>query len=127
MTRSLTKSKDRIDQLGEVYTPASLVKEMLDQLPPEVWSDPTKTFIDPACGDGNFLVEVVARKISCGSTPTQALSTTYGIDIMEDNVSECRERLLAATGNPAGGDSIVARNIRCANSLQVSPDALWGE
>jgi type I restriction-modification system DNA methylase subunit len=94
MTQPLTKSKARVKQLGEVFTPPELVNEMLDRLPAELWTDPSKTYIDPACGTGNFLVEVVRRKIEAGSTPLQALETTYGIDIMEDNVLECRQRLL---------------------------------
>jgi SAM-dependent methyltransferase len=127
MTSSLTKSKARVKALGEVFTPPELVDEMLDRLPAELWSDPTKTFLDPACGTGNFLVAVVRRKIAGGSTPLQALSTTYGIDIMEDNVEECRERLLQAANSPAGGEKWVARNIRCADALKVSPEELWGQ
>ena len=78
---------------AEVFTPASLVNQMLDKLPEESWQ-PTRTFIDPACGNGNMLVEVFIRKILKGISPTQALSTIYGTDIMADNIQECRKRLL---------------------------------
>lgn len=127
MTQPLTKSKARVKALGEVFTPPELVSEMLDRLPPEVFTDPAKTFLDPACGTGNFLVEVVRRKMTGGSTPLQALSTTYGIDIMEDNVAECRERLLAVATNPVDGEKWVLRNIRCADALKVSTEELWPE
>ncbi len=118
MSKSLTKSKKRVKELGEVFTPLALVEEMLDRLPSEVWAG-DKTFLDPTCGHGNFLVGVVKRKVETGSTPLQALRTTFGIDIMDDNVRECRERLLEAAGNPSGGLEIVERNIRCADSLEL--------
>lgn len=122
---TLTKSKARVKQLGEVFTPPELVNEMLDRLPSEVFTDPTKTFLDPACGTGNFLVAVIRRKVQGGSEPIQALRTTYGIDIMGDNVAECRERLLEEAGHPAGGEAWVERNIRCADALKVSTEELW--
>lgn len=125
ITQSLTKSKARVKALGEVFTPPELVNEMLDHLPPEAFTDPAKTFLDPACGTGNFLVEVVRRKMAGGSTPLQALSTTYGVDIMEDNVQECRQRLLDAAGNPLGGEHVVARRIVCADTLATELDKLF--
>lgn len=90
----IDRSKDRIKQTGEIFTPLPLVDEILDKLPPDQFTDPTKTFVDPAAGDGNFLIRVIAYKIYNGATPKQALSTTYGVDIMEDNISHCRGRLL---------------------------------
>ena len=122
---TLTKSKKRVKELGEVFTPPELVEEMLDRLPPEVWQDPSKTFLDPACGTGNFLVAVVRRKVEAGAQPLQALRTTYGIDIMEDNVAECRERLLEASGHPDGGAAVVEDRIRCADALKVRTEELW--
>ena len=91
---TINRTRERIKQTGEIFTPLPLVDEILDKLPPELFKDPTKTFIDPACGDGNFLVRVVAYKIANGLTAEQALSTTYGIDLMEDNVSHARGRVL---------------------------------
>ena len=55
-----------------------------------------KTIIDPTCGTGNFLVEIVKRKIEHGVSPWQTLLTTFGVDIMADNVKECRVRILEA-------------------------------
>lgn len=90
---TIQRTKQRIKQTGEVFTPLPLVDEILSKLPEEIWQ-PEKTFIDPAAGDGNFLVRVVAWKIHKGSTPKQALETTYGVDIMEDNISHARDRVL---------------------------------
>jgi hypothetical protein len=91
------RDKLRIKQTAEVFTPTPLVQEMLDKLEEEnpiLFSDPTKTFLDNSCGDGQFLSEVVIRKMErSGCTLEQALSTTYGVEFMEDNVIECRKRL----------------------------------
>lgn len=84
---------ERKDELGEVFTPPELVSEILNHLPPEVFSDPNKTFLDPTCGNGNFLVQVRDRLLTNGFTLEQALSRIYGADIMEDNVLETIARL----------------------------------
>lgn len=54
-------SKDKSDKLGEVFTPFELIDEMLDQIPQEYFSDPTKTFFDPCAGKGNFPVKLIER------------------------------------------------------------------
>ncbi len=92
---NINRTKERIKQTGEVFTPLELVDEILDKLPPEVFTDPTKTFLDPACGDGNFLVCVLDRKLKNGHKPVDALSTIYGVDIMPDNIRQCKARLLS--------------------------------
>ena len=112
----------RVKATGEVFTPTSLVQEMLDQLSNEQFDDPSKTFIDPACGDGQFLGEVLIRKIENGSTFEQALSTVYGVDLMQDNVELCRERLLCGRHDLR---HIVEQNIVCADGLEY--DYLFGE
>ena len=104
----------RIKATGEIFTPTPLVQELLDQLPQDLFEDPTKTFCDPACGDGQFLVEVLIRKMEYGSTFEQALSTIYGIDLMPDNVEECRSRLLCEQEQYR---KIVENNIVCADAL----------
>lgn len=84
----------RIKATGEVFTPKKLVDKMLNQLDERLFSDPTKTFLDPACGDGEFLAGVLYRKLQNGIELVQALNTIYGIDIMPDNVELCQKRLL---------------------------------
>ena len=91
------RDKLRIKQTAEVFTPTPLVQEILDKLEeenPTLFSDSTKTFLDNSCGDGQFLSEVVIRKMERSRcTLEQALSTIYGVEFMEDNVIECRKRL----------------------------------
>jgi len=91
------RDKLRIHYTAEFFTPTLLVQEMLNKLEeqdPTLFSDPTKTFIDNSCGDGQFLSEVVIRKIErSGCSLEQALKTTYGVELMEDNVYECKRRL----------------------------------
>ena len=93
--KNAKKRKKRIKQTAEVFTPNDLVNEMLDELPKEVWTeDEENTFLDPTCGNGNFLIWTLARKLSKGHNPTEALKTIYGLDIKRDNIKECRLRLL---------------------------------
>lgn len=105
MKEKLVKSKERVQKHGEVFTPAWLVKNMLDLLPKEeIWDNIEATILDPACGNGNFLIEVLERKLflACHEKdPVKmqyniliALSSVYGVDIQLDNVNECKGRLL---------------------------------
>jgi hypothetical protein len=94
------RDRNRVKATGEVYTPTPLVQEILDQIPQDQFTDPTKTFLDPTCGDGQFLSEIIIKKIEAGSTYEQALSTTYGADLMRDNCVECIRRLYGANGEP---------------------------
>lgn len=108
------RSAQRVKATGEVFTPTPLVQELLDKLPNEVFTDPGKTFLDNSCGDGQFLGEVLIRKMENGSTFEQALSTVYGVDLMQDNVNECRRRLLCGREDLA---HIVQTNIVCHDAL----------
>ena len=56
-----TDSKDKSDKHGEVFTPPNLINDILNQFPSDVWSDPTKTWFDPAAGHGNFHIIVLQR------------------------------------------------------------------
>lgn len=108
------RTQARIKATGEVFTPFELVNEMLDKVPVEMFTDPTKTVLEPSCGDGQFLGEVLIRKIENGSTFEQALSTIYGVDLMQDNVDLCRERLLCGQEHLR---HIVEKNIVCHDAL----------
>ena len=109
------RDKLRVKHTGEVFTPTALVQEMLDQLPLEQFQDPTKTFLDQSCGDGQFLSEILIRKLENGSTFEQALSTIYGVDLMPDNVKLCQDRLLCGREDLR---HIVEQNIVCADGLR---------
>lgn len=107
----------RVKATGEVFTPTELVREMLEQIPIEQFQDPFRTFLDNSCGDGQFLGEVLIRKMENGSTFEQALSTIYGVDLMIDNVDLCRERLLCGQEDLR---DIVEKNIYQRDALKHS-------
>lgn len=100
-----TVSKKRIADHGEVYTRAIEVNAMLDLVKQETERIESR-FLEPACGTGNFLVEVLKRKldvVTCRYKRSQleferyaviAVSSIYGIDFLKDNIEICRNRLL---------------------------------
>lgn len=99
---------------GEVFTPTALVQQILDQVPKIEFQDPDRTWIDHCCGNGQFLSEILVRKLENGHDFAQALSTLYGVEVCEENVLECRERLLCGREDLR---HIVERNIVCADAL----------
>ena len=115
----------RTKQTAEVFTPTKLVREILDNMNQELFKDSEKTFLDNSCGDGQILSEVVIRKIERnGCTLEQALLTTYGVDLMEDNVRLCKKRL--AGPNPTQEIlDILDKNIVCHDALTY--DYSFGE
>ena len=93
MTTNYVKSKERKDENGEVFTPAYIVDEMLALLPEGVLENPDKTFLDPTCGNGNILVQILKRRIELGLDPIKSCESLYGVELMQDNVDECINRL----------------------------------
>lgn len=89
---SLIKSKDRVRDVGEVFTPDFLVEQMLDQFPASAW-DKSKNWLEPTCGNGQFILGILRRKLARGHSMLEALNTTFGADIMADNISECHMRI----------------------------------
>jgi len=108
------RNQARVKATGEVFTPTLLVQEMLNQLDPKLFRDETKTFIDQSCGDGQFLSEILIRKLEAGIPFVKALSTIYGIDLMPDNIKLTQERLLCGHKEYR---PIVEKNIICADAL----------
>lgn len=102
---SLTKSKTRVADHGEVFTPAWMVEAMLDLVKEESERIDSR-FLEPACGSGNFLVVILRRKLAAvelkyGKSDFEkrhyallAVMCIYGIELLEDNISECRANLL---------------------------------
>jgi hypothetical protein len=89
-----TKSKERTKASGEVFTPRSLIREMLDRLPNAVWFDPNKTWLEPAAGDGNFLVEIKARLLQAGHDEVHILENMlFSIELIDDNHWALQHRL----------------------------------
>ena len=109
------REKTRVKATGEVFTPTPLVEEILDNMDQELFGNSTKTFLDPSCGDGQFLASVLYRKLENGIDFETALSTVYGVDLMQDNVELCRERLLCGREDLR---HLVEKNIVCADGLR---------
>jgi type I restriction-modification system DNA methylase subunit len=98
------RMSERVKKTAEVFTPTDLVIEILQHMPIETFA-PGKTVIDPACGDGQFLVPVKLLKMfHFGMSEQDALQDIYGVDIMRDNVDLCKTRL--GGGNIIMGDTL---------------------
>jgi type I restriction-modification system DNA methylase subunit len=111
----IEREKTRVKSTGEVFTPTSEVEKILDGIDPELFKDSTKTFLDNSCGDGQFLASVLYRKLQNDIDFETALGTIYGVDLMQDNVDLCRERLLCGREDLR---HIVEQNIVCADGLR---------
>ena len=132
------KSKSRVSDFGEVYTARKQVTDMVDLVSSSV-SDITTTVLEPACGNGIFLVEILARKLKtidrCPMNPIRfecdtlrAVASIYGVDIQKDNTIECRERLFRqVTGGKHDWSpmfmkvlrDILTRNIMCGDTISM--------
>ena len=118
----VTRTITRIKATGEIFTPTELVIEMLKSTPDECIG-PTKNVLDPACGDGQFLVGVKWLKVlKFGMKEEDALSEIYGVDIMRDNVDICKKRL--GGGNILMGDAMnpnlkLAKQTAAEHSLMI--------
>jgi Fe-S cluster biosynthesis and repair protein YggX len=102
---------ESIDQFGEVFTPLSLVDEMLDTIPITFWSDPTKRIIDNSCGEGVFLIAIKNRLLKYHTEEHILSNMLYGIDIQEKNIIKTREKLSC-------------KHLVCADALQFDH---WGK
>ncbi len=102
---NLVKSRQRVTDHGEVFTPPWMVQAMLDLVKDETERIDAR-FLEPACGSGNFLVPILQRKLAAvevkyGKSPFDrqhfalyALMCTYGIELLPDNAAECRANML---------------------------------
>ncbi len=145
MSNKQTKSKERVRDRGEVFTAEREVKAMCDLVKDETERIDSR-FLEPACGDGNFLAEILSRKLEIvkrkyKKSPLDyernavlAASSIYGVDIMLDNVIACRERMFAIWDkeykaickrecNEQTREAvkfILSRNIVCGNALTLN-------
>lgn len=127
----IIKSKQRVKQFAEVFTPAHIVKDMCDLIPDSVWDNIESTFLEPSCGNGNFLVEIYERKLKLCKDERdglKALASMVGIDIQADNCEECRKRLMTmfCEAFPNANEvcillaaGILQNNIICGDSLKI--------
>ncbi len=108
-----TRGEKRVKITGEIFTPMELCYDMVHQIGAEILEDPTSTYLDNSCGDGNFLAalyEVLTKEY--GHDGTHVLNhQLYGVDLMPDNIDTVRDRLGVVPGTPAY-DHIV-----CADAL----------
>ncbi len=140
MSKSQVKSRERVANHGEVYTSSREVNAMLDLVKQETERIDSR-FLEPACGTGNFLAEILNRKLQVVSSRYKrnqveyerysiiAVSSIYGIDILEDNVAECRHRLYAIYVEQY--DSLFHEFTRdeCKNAVLylLSRNVIWGD
>lgn len=109
----LIKSKKRVADHGEVFTPSWLVEKMLDLVKGETERIDSR-FLEPACGSGNFLVPILQRKLAAvearyGKSDFEkrnyallALTSCYGIELLADNIAECRANMLGVFADYLG-------------------------
>lgn len=145
--KSQIKSKQRVQERGEVFTNEREVKAMCDLVKDETERIESR-FLEPACGDGNFLAEIVTRKLAVvskryGKSETDwekysvlAMSSVYGVDIMQDNAQECRARLfkiwekaykrkcktILSADCQNAVRFILSRNVLCGDALTMLDD-----
>lgn len=134
------KSKERVADHGEVFTAEREVNAMLDLVKQETERIESR-FLEPACGNGNFLAEVLRRKLKVVNDrysknqieweryATITISSIYGVDILEDNAEECRERLFKIFEETY--KSLFKEKIKdeCLRSIKylLNRNILWGD
>ena len=144
LEKTQIKSKNRVQEYGEVFTNEREVKAMCDLVKEETERIDSR-FLEPACGDGNFLVEILNRKLDVVKKKYKkcpldyeknailAISSIYGVDILIDNVLACRERLFriwdkaykSVCKNDCNDQTrdavkfILEKNIVCGNALTL--------
>ena len=110
----IERSRERIIKNGEVFTPECIIEQMVANVPQEDWSNPTKTFLDPTCGNGQILCYILKRRLEAGVRKKDAISTLFGIELMSDNVEMARSRLERLLGTDQY-NSIIEHNIVCSD------------
>lgn len=144
MKNNQTKSKRRVADHGEVFTAEREVNAMLDLVKQETERIDSR-FLEPACGDGNFLAEILRRKLAVVKSrygkhaadyeryAVIAVTSIYGVELLPDNTNECRKRLFeifdkeytAACKKEANEDTrqavrhILSHNILCGDALTM--------
>lgn len=110
----IDRDRSRVLQTQEVFTRTDTVIEDLNEWPAEFFSDPNEIFMDNSCGDGQFLSEVLIKKMENGIDFETALKGIRGVDLQLDNVQLCRERLLCGREDLR---DVVEQNIVHADAL----------
>lgn len=129
MAEQQVKSKKRVADHGEVFTAEREVKAMCDLVKQETERIESR-FLEPACGNGNFLAEVLSRKLAVvkkryGKSPTDyekysvlAVTSIYGVELLADNAAECRERLFFLWDKAYTTNNKKQANDRCREAVR---------
>ena len=129
MGKTQTKSKQRIADHGEVFTAEREVNAMLDLVKQETERIESR-FLEPACGDGNFLTEILRRKLKVVKSRYRrspvdyekyavlAVTSIYGVDLLQDNVDECRKRLFSIFDKEYAANSKKEANDECREAVK---------
>tara|TARA_B100000035_G_scaffold314441_1_gene330722 strand:- start:49 stop:468 length:420 start_codon:yes stop_codon:yes gene_type:complete len=128
----ITVTEQRVKDFGEVYTTDNLVKKILDNIS-DLHKKSNSSFLEPSCGSGNFLVEILEMKINNGFEIIDSLKKIYAVDILEDNVILSRKRLfkksidlgLTAADYEKAID-IIKNNIIVGDMLRLDINEAWG-
>ena len=133
---SLIKSRKRVADHGEVFTPAWMVDAMLDLVKDESERIDAR-FLEPACGSGSFIVKVLQRKLAVveskfGKSDFEkqhyalfALMCIYGIELLSDNITECRENMLEIFSEYLNIDE--SDDLYCAAFYVLSQNLVHGD
>lgn len=133
---NLVKSKHRVADHGEVFTPPWLVEAMLDLVKGETERIDSR-FLEPACGSGNFLVPILRRKLAAVELKYRksdferrhyallALMCIYGIELLADNIAECRANLLETLAQYLNLNE--SDELYCAASYVLSQNLVHGD
>ena len=122
------KSKERVRNFAEVFTAQREVNAMCNLIPDEMYSDLTRTFLEPACGEGVFILEILRRKFKyckCRKDYKTALLSVYGMDIQADNVQITIDNIIGLCAEEYGLKltkeeiKIINQHIILADSLKV--------
>lgn len=119
----------RIKATAEIFTPDGMVEKMVKDIGMNDICDPTKNIIDPACGDGQFLAYILWCRLEAGVSLKDALTTLHGVDVMQDNIDLCKERLCcdvkSLTIKKILKDNIVKENALARFAHFVNDDDLF--
>jgi hypothetical protein len=141
-SEQLIKSRQRVKEHGEVFTPRHMVNQMLDLVSAELETGPQfvdKTFFEPSAGDGNFLIAILQRKLRAIESryqrelwPTEslfALASIYGIELLQDNIAAAKAGLLrefVAFHEDSGVSCSPQTNLRRSAEYLVETNILHG-
>lgn len=78
---------------NEVFTPSEIIESMCAKIDDKDWADPSKTFLEPTFGNGNILLYIIWKRLSCGVPVKTVFETLYGTELMPDNVREAKARI----------------------------------